>query len=102
MKQFNKDEQSLLMYFETKIVDNNGKVAGARMNDVDFEVAKRWNEQKFILFERIPFHNINKNKAIPDTHQVKFSDEAWKLAHKFRRERGERHVETIDAKQKAK
>jgi len=90
------------MYLETCIVDHFGKVVGARMNEDDFDIAKRWNDEKFISFERIPFHDIKKNTPYPATHQVKLSDEAWKLAHQFRRERGERHVETIDAKQKAK
>jgi len=102
MKQFNKDERSLLMFFESYIVDNLGKVAGSRMNEDDYEIAKKWNDEGFISFERIPFHDINKNKAIPDTHQVKFSDEAWTLAHQFRRERGERHVETIKVKGQTK
>lgn len=102
MKHFNKDEQNLLMYFESQIVDNDGEVAGARMNEDDFGIAKKWNKEGFISFERIPFHDINKNKAISDTHQVKFSDEAWMLAHQFRRERGERHVETIKVKGQAK
>jgi len=95
MTEFNHTEQNLLMYFETRIVDNEGKVAGMRMNETDFEIAEKWNEEKLISFERLPFHDINKNNAIPNTHQVKFTDEAWKLSHKFRRERGERHVETL-------
>jgi hypothetical protein len=91
----NKTEQNLLMFLETCIVDKFGKVASAHMNSEDFDITEDWTQTGFIKFSRLPFADIDKNKAFPNTHVVKFSSEAWTLAHQFRRERGERHVETL-------
>ena len=91
----NHDEENLLLYFETCLVDNRGKVTGRRMNEIDFDIAKKWKKDGFIEFERIPFHDIDKTKAIPNTHTVRFSDKAWGIAFKLRRERAERHVKTV-------
>jgi len=95
MKEYSKDEKSLLLYLETCLVDNRGNVTGVRMNDADFVIIKKWKEEGSISFQRVPFHEITTAGVFPQTHTIKFTDEAWKLAHKFRRERAERHTETI-------
>ena len=96
----NKDEESILLYFETCIVDYHGKVVGNRMNDVDFEIAKKWKEEAIIDFGRIPFDEIKKQvRGSGYTNWVRFTDKAWKLAHKSRREKAERHIETIKEKE---
>jgi len=92
----NKDEQNLLMYLETCLVDYRGKVTGARMNSIDFDIAKGWIKDKLIEFQRIPFREINKESPFPVTHTVKFSSKAWEFAQQFRRERAEKSVDTME------
>ncbi len=90
----NKGQQSLLMFLETRIVDHAGKVAGAHMNGEDFDQAQSWREEGLIKFGRIPTADINRpqiaHRSGTNTNWVRFTDEAWKLAHRFRRERGDR------------
>ena len=93
-----KDEQSLLLYFETCLVDQRGKTQSARMNTLDFEIAKNLDKQGLIKFNRIPFKEIEKtvgNEIYPRTHRVQFTDEAWKVTHRLRREKAQRYVETF-------
>ena len=98
-REFSQKEKSLLLYFETCLVDTyGGKVQGARMNGEDIEIAKKFEQLGLIKFERIPFREIDRlrkklDMAIPYTHTVRFIDEdAWTLAHRWRRERAERCV----------
>jgi hypothetical protein len=80
-----KDERSLLLYLETCAVDNGGKINIDYMNDIDREIAERWNKSKFIGYGRIKLSdiNINSNK----THWCYLSDDAFAEAHKLRKER---------------
>lgn len=81
-----KEETSLLLYLETRVVDDGGAVDVRRMNEEDFEIATRWNTEGFIQFGKInpPF------KHPGTTHWVKLSDEAWVAAHIERLARAER------------
>jgi len=92
---WSKDERSIILYLETCLVDGNGKAAGARMNDVDFKNIERFVEEGLIKFGRLPFKEIEKmrgNFAVVPTHWIRFSEEAWAIAHKLRRERADRMV----------
>lgn len=80
------DERSLLLFLETRAVDYGGRVNVQHMNEDDFEIAKRWNENKFIRFGRIVARNCNSD----GTHWCLLSNEAWKLAHQERINRWER------------
>lgn len=84
-----KNARSLLLYFETRLVDNDGKVAGCRMNDDDHDIAKRMVFNKLIEFGRLPFKLI-KSSIFGDTHMVRFSEKAWELAHAERKTRSKR------------
>jgi len=95
MTEFTRAEKSLLLYFETCLVDSCGKVISAKMNEDDFKITKKWKEEKFIEFQRIPFNEINKNTPFPITHTIRFTNKAWELAHQYRRERAERMADTI-------
>jgi len=95
MKEYSKNEKSLLLYLETCLVDNRGKVQSAHMNDIDFTITKKWKEEKLIEFRRVPYHEITTAGVFPQTHTIKFTDKAWKLAHQFRRERAEIHTDTM-------
>lgn len=93
MTELTKDERSLLLYFETCLVDNSGNVDVRRMNDNDRAIAERWTEQALIRFERRRYHDIPEDSF--RTHHVQFSAYAWILAHQERRARAERHTETF-------
>ena len=86
---FNKDQTSMLLYLETCIVDNFGFAKGVSMNVTDIEIAKKWDDEGFLVFKRVPYDYLKETER-SNTHYVRFSDEAWKLAHKLRRERAER------------
>lgn len=81
-----KKEKSLLLFFETCEVDWNGKIDTQYMNDEEFKLAKKWSDEGFISFGRIPFAHIKRSR----THWVKLSDEAWELAHIERRAKADR------------
>lgn len=98
-REFSRDEKSLLLYFETCLVDTyGGKVQGARMNGEDMLIAENFERLGLIKLKRIPFKEFEKlrkklNLYTPYTHTVRFiSEDAWTLAHKWRRERAERCV----------
>lgn len=82
-----REEKSLLLFFETCCVDDASKVDTRRMNDKDFQIAKKFSEEKLITFKRIKFEFLKNNK----THVVTLSDNAWELVHKLRKERAEKN-----------
>ena len=81
-----KDERSLLLFFETCAVDGGGLIKTAHMNGEDFGIAAKWNEENFVMFGRVRFHDIKNGK----THWCTLSDDAWVLAHQERKNRAER------------
>lgn len=90
------DEKSLLLYFEDCLVNQRGYVVAARMNNIDFDIAKKWNKEKFISFHRVPFHDINQDKRFPRTHWVRLTEDAWTIAHQLRKERSERATKDLN------
>lgn len=90
LDKMSKDEKSLLLFFETNAVDYRGTVHSQHMNKDDFEIAKRWNESKFIRFGRIKFADIEERYKGKKSHWCVLSDEAWVLAHQERRARVKR------------
>lgn len=94
-----RDEVSVLLYFETCLVDRRGHFSTRQMNDEDFAIAKRWREEGFISYGRIPYKEIRAMKAgsplTRSTHWVQFTDAAWKIAYRERRIRAERNTDTI-------
>ena len=86
LETMSKDERSLLLFFESRAVDYCGRVDIRRMNTEDMEIAKRWNEEKFIQFGRIVIRHHNSD----GTHWCILSEEAWILAHLERKERHKR------------
>ena len=95
----NESKKSTLLYLETCLVDQRGRVESRRMNEEDFENIEKFKEEKLIDFGRIPFKELEKLNKLSGprtyTHWIKFTDRAWKLAHKFRREKAEKYVTTI-------
>ena len=98
-KKLNKDEASILTYLETCLVDSRGNLQPTRMNDIDWKIMEEWKAKGLIDFGRRSFKDIKKyphGVGGPKTHWVRFTNQAWELAHKCRQERGERHVDTLE------
>ena len=87
--QWTKDEKSILLYLETCLVDNYGFAKGLFMNEIDIEISKKWDEEGFIVFKRIPFDYLEK-AGQRNTHYVRFTPEAWIIAHDLRIKKAER------------
>ena len=96
-EEFNRYEKSLLKYFECRLVDNMGRVAGCQVNKQDIEIAKALQEEGFIEFGRLTMETIEsyKVKSLSEQHVywVRFtSDITWILVAQFRREQSEHWI----------
>jgi len=91
----NKDERTLLLFFETCLVDHNGKVATRHMNDIDREIAKKWTEEGFISFKRLPLAEVEDKVTYALTYKVRFSEQAFEITHTLRKERALRHTNLV-------
>ena len=86
-----KDHASLLMYFETCVVDHGGLVDGRRMNADDFATAKLWCESGFTEFRRLKMSAVRHYATCGHfNHRVILSDAAMAEAHNQRRLRAKR------------
>lgn len=96
-----REEQTLLIYFETCEVDCFGFVKFSRMNADDNLIARRWNDCGYLQFGRLKIselQRLNKNVTSSEarTHVVRLSDAAWHDAARLRRERAERMCKPLD------
>lgn len=87
LKDFSRDERSLLLYLETCAVDLCGRFDDRRINDADRATMKEWHVVGFIDYGRIVAADANRQGA----KWVELSEEAWDLAHKERRDRAARN-----------
>lgn len=85
-----KEEKSLLLYFETRCVDQRGSVHLKHMNEDDMRIAKKWSDSVFVKFGRIASDCL----PLPSgaTHWCELSDEAWGVVHAERIERYKRSI----------
>lgn len=93
--EFSRVEKSILLYLETCLVDQYGRVEARRINMDDLEAIRKFMQEGLIDFGRLSSKAIQKLKDIPTkqyTHWVRFSDKAWELAHSFRKERSDRMI----------
>lgn len=97
-----KCEKSFLLYLESVLVDNRGHVDGAKINDEDRKISEKMARERLIWFSRRPARDImEENEKRPmsavrrPTHYVRFTELAWELAHRFRRERAEKTSRTV-------
>lgn len=88
LEDMDKDERSLLLYLETRAVDHGGLVHTQHMNDIDMDIAKRWDTSGFLRFGRVASDCLPMPSG--STHWCELSDEAWGLAHAERRARWKR------------
>lgn len=93
------DEESLLLYFETCLVDGSGLVDSSKINNTDVENARKWSETRLIKFGHLKIAELKaveaagvRRNAGPRTHYIRFSQRAWYLAQKLRRERSARMI----------
>lgn len=80
-------EKSLLLYLETCAVDQGGRLDQRRINDQDLKIMAEWQGDGFVETGRVASESITRSQG---SFWVTLSDEAWKLAHRFREERAER------------
>jgi len=85
-----KDEKNLLLYLETRAVDHGGRVDVTHMNQHDFDLSKKWNDEKFISFGRVYSKDCKSGLTLGLTRWVELSEAAWKAAHDERRARAAR------------
>ncbi len=88
--ELSKDERSLLLFFETCVVDHGGLVDVRHMNSDDYTIADTWVKTGFVDFGRVQFSDIIQTSKSKYTHWCKLSENAWILAHQERRARAER------------
>lgn len=82
--------RNLLLYLETCVVDDNGRVDVRRVNTAEMALLKRWADVGFISFGRVTFATINTTAGAQKTHWVRLSDAAFTAAHAERRARADR------------
>jgi len=82
-------EERLLLYLEDVIVNSkdNCCIAGFKVNIEEVAWLQEWNKLGFITCDA-PLSMVMSTKLVP----VTLSEYAWKLAHKFRMERGKRNL----------
>lgn len=87
MKTFTKDETSLLLFFETAVVDFAGRYNSAQCNNEDRANTEKWKQSGYIEAGRVCSQNLS---AGGKNLWVKLSPEAMEDAQRLRRERAER------------
>lgn len=89
-------QKQLLLYAETCLVDNRGRMEGRRMNQDDYQALKELEALGFLTSGRIHVEGMKTLTARRTqgssfaTHWVRFTDLGWEAAHKERRERSAR------------
>ena len=82
-----KNEHGLLLYLESRAVNNSGRVDLRHMNDEDIAAAEAWGESGFIAWGRLPadiFAYAESAQGRNGTHFVVLSATAWNVAHRER------------------
>ena len=84
-----KDERSQLLFFESCAVDNAGRVKIAHMNELDMQIAERWDADGFVGFGRVADQSLRESRTM-GSHFCILSEEAWRLAAEERKARAAR------------
>lgn len=90
MGELTREELSLLLYLESRAVDNCGRVDAAHMNVPDHTIVKHWAANGFVEFGRIVSRDIAIRGADRSTHWVRLSKNAWVMAHAGRHAKADR------------
>lgn len=86
-----KNERSLLLFFETCMVDGCCLVDTRHMNEEDTRIAEAWTEQGYIYFGRLPIDAIVSAK----TYFVILLPEALQIAEELRKDRAMRQLNRV-------
>jgi hypothetical protein len=89
---YTRQEKSILLYAETCLVDNYGRLNQTRMNTEDFENLDKMKAEKLLDYGRLPSKEIEESMKTlgrfqTSTHWVSFTEQAFKLVTEMRRER---------------
>jgi len=92
LEMLSKDERSLLLYLETRAVDEGGSINTLHLNDIDKRIIKSWFKSGFIEYGRIVHEDVERFSSSTKrfTNWCRLGPEAWDLAHEERRARAER------------
>ena len=85
-----REEESLLLYLETCIVDQSGKMDSRKINDVDQMILDYWCGNDFVSVGRMPGSWIMMYNYPQYSHWVTLSNDALRLAHECRTARAKR------------
>lgn len=85
--ELSREEKSLLLYLESCMVDNRGRMDSRKINDEDEHILIHWREIGFIDFGRIHPDEYMLNMG---GRWIELSDDAWELASIERYERSVR------------
>lgn len=89
-----REEQSLLLYLETCVVDNSCFIDTRYINEEDLEILKKFQDNDLIKFGR-----YSKKDVVTEMYSLGYwvylSNEAFALAHQLRKERALRAYDRI-------
>jgi hypothetical protein len=83
-----RDDRSILLYCECRLVDAGGLLSGTQVNATDLSALNDFKDAGILDYGRIPFHVMESLPAFGgqrNTYWVTFNDAAWKLAHDLRK-----------------
>lgn len=94
---WNKDERSLIVYLETRMVDHSGVVNLAHLNDTDRTTIEGWVARGLIEWGRLTDASIKNSdgRTKIETHWVILSEEALDIAYAERRARIKRGLDSF-------
>ena len=88
LSNFTDEEKSLLLFLETCVCDQWGIVDTRRMNTDDMEIAKKWNDEGFIWYRRLPAkYIIGAELNQGQTHRAVLPVKTLDIAYQIRKER---------------
>ena len=92
--EFSRQERSILLYAETCLVDNYGRMNQTRMNKEDFDNLDKMKAEGLLDYGRLPAKEIESYMKLlgrfqTATHWVSFTEEAWELVLIMRKARAE-------------
>jgi hypothetical protein len=100
---YTRAEKSILLYAESCLVDNFGKLVNIKMNKEDFANLEKLKAEGLLDFGRLPFKEIERlskvfSRLTTPTHWVSFSDETWVIVAAMRKERADNGKEELQKK----
>lgn len=93
------DRDNLILYLETCLVDNQGCICPARMNNVDWDIMEELKKEGLIDYGRLPSEYIRNQKQRNfnlRSHWIEFNEQTWDIAYKLRKEKAKRTCEKFN------